>query len=113
MGRSLAVGVAAEPDASGWLIALADMPWIRVASIRAVVEALEAGAAVAAPTYAGRRGHPVGFARRWQSHLQGLTGDRGARALIEAAGADLVLVSTADPGILQDVDYPSDLTLGH
>ena len=29
MGASIACGVAATPNADGWVIALADMPWIR------------------------------------------------------------------------------------
>ena len=36
MGASLACGVAAAGDADGWVIALADMPWIAPATIRAI-----------------------------------------------------------------------------
>ena len=39
-----------------------------------------------------------------------LDGDRGARDLIAAQGAGLVLVPTTDPGVLRDVDHPGDLT---
>lgn len=90
------------------------MPWIRRETIRAVARALEGGASLAAPVFTsergcGERGHPVGFAARWRSDLMSLTGDRGARQLLEGASSDLVLVPTADRGILQDVDVPSDL----
>ena len=40
MGASLACGVMASPDASGWIVALADMPWIRPATIQSVAAAL-------------------------------------------------------------------------
>ena len=46
----------------GWVVALADMPWIRTETIAAVADALARGAMIAAPDYAGVRGHPVGFA---------------------------------------------------
>jgi len=109
IAASIRVGVSAGSEADGWLIALADMPWIRPATIRAVADALRAGAAMAAPTCGGRRGHPVGFSARRRSQLLSLSGDRGARRLLEDAGPDLRLVETADTGILRDIDTPADL----
>ncbi len=108
-GSSIAAGVAAERDADGWLIALADMPWIRSTSIEAVVVALRAGAPLAAPSYRGRRGHPVGFAKCWRDALLTLQGDRGARDLVESSDAGLQLVPVTDAGVVQDIDVPSDL----
>jgi molybdenum cofactor cytidylyltransferase len=107
---SIAAGVGSAAGADGWLIALADMPWIRQETIRAVVDALEKGAEVAAPTFNGSRGHPVGFSRRWRDRLLALSGDRGAGQLIAAAPRALTLIPTSDPGILRDIDRPSDLT---
>lgn len=109
MGHSLSGGVAASPAAAGWLVALADMPFIRSATLRQVAAALTAGAPMAAPLCAGQRGHPVGFAARWRNELLGLSGDEGARALIRAHGHLLQLIETDDPGVLQDVDRPADL----
>lgn len=111
MGHSLSAGVAASPDATGWLVALADMPFIRSASLMQVAAALGAGAALAAPACAGQRGHPVGFAARWRSELLALSGDEGARALLRAQGHLLQLIETDDPGVLRDVDRPADLAL--
>src|SRR5690606_21502788 len=53
MGVSLAHGVTAARDAGGWVVALADMPRIRPATIARVVQALAAGADIAAPAYQG------------------------------------------------------------
>lgn len=110
MGASLACGVAAASDADGWVIALADMPWIAPATIRAIAEALRSGADIAAPAYRGQRGHPVGFARRHCAFLSTLTGDSGARSLLEHGGDRLTLVAVDDAGILRDIDTPSDVT---
>ena len=106
---SIVAGIRASADATGWLIILADMPWIRPTTIRTVAEAIRAGATLAAPTFGGRRGHPVGFSARWRSRLLSLQGDRGARDLLEGARHELCLLPTTDPGILQDIDFPSDL----
>ncbi len=109
IASSIAAGVSAHGDADGWLIALADMPWILPATIRAVFDALRGGAALAAPTFGGLRGHPVGFSAQWRSRLLSLSGDRGARGLLENAPSELLLLPTTDPGILKDIDFPSDL----
>lgn len=63
MGASLAFGVAAAPDADGWIVALADMPFVRRETVRTVAGMLRAGAWIAAPSRQGRRGHPVGISR--------------------------------------------------
>ena len=60
MGASLACGVRASLAAPGWVVALADMPWIRPGTIALLVDALRNGAPVGALPR-GRRGHPVGF----------------------------------------------------
>ncbi len=109
MGTSLAMGVRATQDAAGWIIALADMPWIAPATIDAVAACLRRGASMAAPSHAERRGHPVGFSGRWREELSGLSGDTGARRLIEAHPDALELVETADPGIFRDIDHRHDL----
>lgn len=109
MGTSLAAGVAASADADGWLIALADMPWIQPGTIARLAARLAVGASMVAPAYGGRRGHPVGFAAHWGPALRGLTGDRGARDLIAAQPDELALIDTDDSGVLRDVDHPQDL----
>jgi len=109
MGNSLAAGVSAAGEADGWLIALADMPWIGVDTIRMLAQALQQGAPMVAPVHRGRRGHPVGFSSRWGARLRALCGDEGARSLVTAHPAQLVLHETADEGVLMDVDHPQDL----
>src|SRR5687767_9625311 len=53
MGVSLAHAIAQERSADGWVVALADMPRIAPATIRAVADALADGALIAAPQFAG------------------------------------------------------------
>lgn len=107
MGASLAAGVAASADAPGWVVALADMPWLRAATVAAVAAAVDHEAALVAPRFRGSRGHPVGFGRAHRAALLQLDGDVGARALL--ARDTLCWIDTDDPGVLDDVDTPAAL----
>ena len=109
MGASLAHGVGARRSADGWLIALADMPSIKSATIALVVRELEVGKDLVVPVYQGQRGHPVGFGKRFGPQLAALDGDAGARDIIKANKGDLVVIECDDPGILQDIDRRDDL----
>jgi molybdenum cofactor cytidylyltransferase len=109
MGHSLACGVAAAALADAWVIALADMPYIRCDTLHRVVQGLRTGAAIVAPYYAGRRGHPVAFGRGLLGGLLNLEGDVGARQLVQRQLDKVYRLEVDDPGILQDVDTPADL----
>jgi len=112
MGTSLAAGVRAAPDADGWVIALADMPFVRPETIAKIVQAMEQGAAIAAPAIGGERGHPVGFARAFFEELVSLKGDAGAREVLKRNAGRITLCEVDDPGVLRDIDQPSDLSAG-
>ena len=109
MGHSLAAGIRASPDAGGWVIALADMPFLRPGTIAAVVDALRARAIIAAPIKDGRRGHPVGFSSVCFDALAALSGDQGARSLLTAQPDRVTGIVCDDPGIFRDLDTPEDL----
>jgi molybdenum cofactor cytidylyltransferase len=108
MGHSIAAGVAAHPDAQGWLVLPGDMPLVRPESMLAVGRAI-AEHPVAYAQHQGRRGHPVGFAAELCSELIALSGDEGARRLLARYPAFGVEVD--DPGVLFDVDTAADLAL--
>jgi molybdenum cofactor cytidylyltransferase len=109
MSSSVAAGIQAAADAEGWVIALADMPWVKPASIRVLVERLHQGASIVVPKYQGRRGNPVGFASKWKDALSHLTGDQGARGLITTYADEVEPVSVDDQGVVRDVDVPEDV----
>jgi molybdenum cofactor cytidylyltransferase len=109
MGASLACGITATRNADAWLIALADMPYIRTTTLQMLVTALQAGRELVAPVHAGRRGHPVGFSAAYRSDLLALPKTGGARSVLDRHEKRLTLVSTDDPGIVFDIDEPSDL----
>lgn len=109
MGTSLAAGIAATADCDGWLVALADMPYIRPQTVTRVADALRQGAAIARPQYQGQPGHPVGFASQFRDALLALDDDTGARNIIAAQRHLLQLIPCDDPAVLLDIDTPADL----
>jgi molybdenum cofactor cytidylyltransferase len=109
MGASLACAARAAGEADGYLVALADMPFVRPSTIAAVRDALAQGASLAAPYWRARRGHPVGFAGSLRAELEAMSGDEGAKRLLDAHAARLVKVPVGDPGAIRDIDQPSDL----
>jgi molybdenum cofactor cytidylyltransferase len=109
MGASLACAARAAGRADGYLVALADMPFVRTTSIAAVRAALENGAPLAAPYFHARRGHPVGIGGTFYEALVALKGDEGARQLLAQNEKQLVKIPVGDPGVIRDIDTPSDL----
>lgn len=109
MGRSLAAGIAAAHSADAWLIMLADMPYIRESTLRRLVELLESGVEMVAPSYNNQRGHPVGFSAKFGSQLLELHGDAGAREILSRHAASLTLLEVDDAGVLADVDTQADV----
>jgi molybdenum cofactor cytidylyltransferase len=109
MGASLACGVRASANAQGWVVALADMPWIRPQTIARVAAAIAHGARLAAPFRDGRRGHPVAFSRECYDALAALGGDEGAKSVVAQRIDELARIDTDDDGVLRDVDTPGDL----
>lgn len=110
MGHSLAAGIAANESASGWLVGLADMPCVPQDAIRKVRDTLKNGAPLAAPFKAELRGHPVGFSAAYYDALIALTGDTGARSLLQNAGSSLHRITLNDDGIFTDIDHLEDVS---
>ena len=109
MGYSLAHGVAQCGQAQGWVVCLADMPYIHWQTIVKVREAVELGALIAAPVFEGKRAHPVGFGGSLYDELIALKGDEGARSVIQRYRDKAQWIQTQDAGVMADIDVPADL----
>jgi molybdenum cofactor cytidylyltransferase len=115
MGDSIARGVAATPDAQGWLVLPADLPMISPSTLLAVADELHGSAAVVQAFVDGKAAHPVGFNKQCRERLLALHGDEGARSVVQyfkALGLWQAL-TIDDAGALQDVDTVSDLLALH
>lgn len=107
MAYAIADAVKSSATASGWLIALADMPWVSDALIRTMLTKMEQPNTVVAPRFNGKRGQPVAFGKNWYDQLVNLKGDTGARELLSKANINWV--NWHDASIFLDVDTPNDL----
>jgi molybdenum cofactor cytidylyltransferase len=107
LSHAIAHALAQGKTAHGWVIALADMPHVQASTIQELAMKIEAGAAIVAPIYQGRRGNPVAFGRQHLTRLLQLKGDQGARNLLRECAFDELAVD--DAGILQDVDTVENL----
>lgn len=108
LGRGLA---ALADDVDGALVCLGDMPWVTTEHVNRLMAAFapSVGQAICVPTYQGRRGNPVLWARRFFAEMQTIQGDVGARHLIGKYKDLLCQIPMDDNGILLDVDTPEAL----
>jgi molybdenum cofactor cytidylyltransferase len=112
MASSLRAGVAAAADARAAMICLGDMPKLTPEHFDALIAAFTAAdddRAIIVPTFERKRGNPVVWGCVHFAAIASLSGDVGARALIERNLADVRMLPLADAAILVDVDTPEAL----
>jgi molybdenum cofactor cytidylyltransferase len=112
LATSLKCGLAALPvDADGVIVCLGDMPLITGRDLDRLIAAFNPleGRAIVLPTRHGQRGNPVLWSRQFFSEMMSLSGDQGARRLVEEH-ADLVTEIAMDTdSVLTDIDTPEAL----
>jgi molybdenum cofactor cytidylyltransferase len=112
LAGSLRAGVAAlPPEAEAAVISLGDMPNVTPQVIERLAQGhlQQPDALAVVPTLLGHRGNPVLLARQIFPAVSLLTGDRGARRLLDEAGSRVLEVPFEDPAIAIDVDTPEAL----
>ena len=110
MGHSLAAGVrSCFPGTPGFLVTPGDLPGLTGELAAQVVRAAARGGyrRHIVPTAQGARGHPVFLAASLRPALAALTGDAGARLLLNTPGetARTDLLELGDSAVLRDVDH--------
>ena len=107
---SLQAGLRALPkDAVGSFFTPADHPLFLPGTVGALLAAfLDESAPIVAPTYRGRRGHPVIFHRTLFPELLEEDLPDGARSVVQRYLCGRMEVPVEDPGILADIDTPAD-----
>jgi len=109
MGATLADSIGQVTHWDGVLIALADMPYIKASTYKIVASKL-GSEGICVPRYQGENGHPVGFGRLFFPALAGLSGDAGARKLLQQHATHIKYLDLMDAGILRDIDREEDLS---
>lgn len=107
---SLRAGLQALPAGTALvLVALGDQPELPaggIARLRAAIE--ETGLAIAAPRYREGRGNPVLFRASILPELETLSGDHGARSVVDRDPSRVALVPFDQP-MPADIDTAEDL----
>jgi len=110
MLTSIQAGVEAA-GSTAWLgVALADQPWIRPETVALLLESAqrEGTEPLTAPSYMGRRGHPLLIPGRFREEILALPPEQGLRLLLQRHADEILHVETADAGPLGDMDTPDD-----
>ena len=115
LSSSLRLGIAALGDkVDGAVVCLGDMPWVRAEHIEGLIAAFETSPArpICVPTWDRKRGNPVLWPARHFAEIAALSGDSGARSLLDAYAGEVCTVPVADAGVTLDVDTPDALPRG-
>lgn len=111
MASSLRTGIATLQQFSrsvdGAIVAVCDQPGFSAEVITRLITAQQTtGRSIVAAHYAGRNGVPALFLRPHFAALAALTGEEGARLLVNRATEDLAVVDL--PALAVDLDTPAD-----
>jgi molybdenum cofactor cytidylyltransferase len=112
IASSLKRGLSSLPnDLDGVMILLADMPFITAAHINELLAEFNPATErdIVAPMRGGRLGNPVIWSARYREAMMKLTGDRGARPLLDEFAANVWEVPMGDDAIFMDVDTSEEL----
>jgi molybdenum cofactor cytidylyltransferase len=112
LSTSLKAGIAAlGADIDGALVCLGDMPDIDAPLIARLVAAFapDKGKDIVIPVRGGRRGNPVLIGKRHFAAVKKLTGDVGARELIQARAEAVTEVDAGGDAAFVDLDTPEAL----
>jgi len=109
MGSSIAAGVRTAGKADGYMLLPGDMPLVKPETVAKIAAwFLAVPNQIAVPVLDGRQGHPVVFPAWAQVALGSLSGDEGARSVIESNRDRVTWVDVGDSGIWRDIDVPDD-----
>ena len=108
MSRSLVAGVRARSKASGWIVALADMPYVMPQTVTQILH-LSDQQNIVQPTYQSTPGNPVYFGKEFYTELTQLSGDKGGKEVLRRQQENVIRFDSADAGVLHDIDLPTDI----
>jgi molybdenum cofactor cytidylyltransferase len=101
---------AAPAADDAWLLAPADHPVLNADVVRELLRRWRTSLAeILVPTFRGRRGHPTIFRWRLADAIAEIPPDRGLKHLLRLHSAAVEEAPVDDPGILTDLDTPTDL----
>jgi molybdenum cofactor cytidylyltransferase len=99
-----------EDETDGIILFLVDHPLISATVVASLIaEFHKSGEPIVLPTFRGKRGHPVIFAKRLFRELLDAPAEKGARAVVWAHAAEVLEVPTDEEGVLLNLNDPDTL----
>ncbi len=112
LAASLRTGINAVPKGTqAALVCLSDMPLVTGPMMQRLIDAYDPdeGRSVVVPTYQGKMGNPVLWDRRFFAEITHLSGDMGARLLLDRHAEDVAPLDLGDDAVLRDFDTVESL----
>ena len=109
LSTSLKTGLRALPDnIDGAIVCLGDMPLVKAEHIDQLIRAFDPveGRSICVPVHGRKRGNPVVWSKRFITEILSVTGDIGARHLLEEHADQVIEVAIEQDGVLFDIDTP-------
>lgn len=111
MASSVVIGVSQLLEQDAILVCLGDMPHVKAELIDQLIEAYRQtpGKSIFLPVADEQRGNPVLFSKVFFDSLLALTGDIGARRIVQQHPHEVFEVPVQTDSILKDYDTPAEL----
>lgn len=112
LSTSLKKGIEALPsDIDGVIICLGDMPEVTADILKQLLTAFDPveGRSICVPVFGRKRGNPVLWAKKYLAEMADISGDVGAKYLLEEYAEEVCEVLIDTDAILFDVDTPARL----
>jgi molybdenum cofactor cytidylyltransferase len=108
-GMFSSIQIAAR-DATGdpILVLPGDMPFVRSDTVAAIIAAYQQSPSIILPTHSGKHGHPIALPGSLRAEIVDADANETLSSIIKRRETRELQLS--DPGILRDIDRPSDLT---
>lgn len=99
-----------DPKSQAAVIGLGDKPLLLASTIEEIIAVFEESRSkIVVPTYREKRGNPILFDRSLFGRMLHISGDIGAKSVIEKNEADVLELPVRDEGVLIDVNTPADI----
>ena len=110
MFSSIQAGLAAVADRTNVILVLpADMPFVRAATVVAILDAARQSGEPMSPTYDGHRGHPLALPACLRAALLAVDPKESLNDALRMLTLPRQELRVDDPGILRDIDTRRDL----
>jgi molybdenum cofactor cytidylyltransferase len=112
LSTSIKTGLEAlSSDVDGVIICLGDMPLVKAHHLDQIIESFKPteGQSICVPVYGRKRGNPILWGKQYIKEILAISGDMGARLLLENHADQIIEVPIESDSVVFDIDTPERL----